>query len=195
LQLFPRKKIIQENQGNETHSVELSKPNTWRRRENQRSRGRRRAKQGMDALHENILQEESGIFEIRYVEWTKEAVFGFKRSRKSKLSESESKTGCSSSLVSENGLGIRFAEKSTSDEREKRKHRDTEREGEEGETEKGSWECGRHALAVTWPCLRTEISLRDPGVHTVGCHLRGIDGQYMSRRNERRVLTSRRTQP
>jgi hypothetical protein len=150
----------------------------------------------MDALHKNILQEESGIFEIRSVEWTKRLQFlDSKEAKKSKLSGSESKTGCSSNLVSENSLGIRFAEKSTSDEGEKRNTETQREKGRRERREKGSWECGRHALAVTWRCLRTEISLRDPGVRTVGCHLRRIDGQYMSRRNERRVLTSRRTQP
>jgi hypothetical protein len=72
----------------------------------------------------------------------KTAVFGFKRSTKSKLSGSESKTGCSSSLVSENSLGIRFAEKSTSDEGEKRNTQtDTERRGGErdGKGQLGVW--------------------------------------------------------
>ncbi len=36
----------------------------------------------MDALHENILQEESGIFEIRCVEWTKNYSFWIQKKHK-----------------------------------------------------------------------------------------------------------------
>jgi len=106
----------------------------------------------MDALHKNIVQEESGIFEIRYVEWTKRVQFLDSKEAKNRSSPGANpKPVAAASLVSENSLGIRFAEKSTSDEREKR-NTETQREGEEGETEKGSWDCGRHALGVTWRC-------------------------------------------
>jgi hypothetical protein len=119
LQLFPRKKIIQENQGNELTRSNSPSPILGQEEETREAEEEEQNK-GWTPYTKTYYKEERGIFEIRCVEWTKEAVFGFKRSRKSKLSGSESKTGCNSNLVSENSLGIRFAEKSTSDEREKR---------------------------------------------------------------------------
>lgn len=111
----------------------LSKPNTWTRRGNQRSRGRR-AKQGMDALHKNIVQEESGICEIRYVGWTKRLQFlDSKEAQNRSFPGANPKPVAAASLVSENSLGIRFAEKSTSDEREKR---NTARHREKGKRER-----------------------------------------------------------
>jgi hypothetical protein len=68
-----------------------------------------------------------------------------KEAQKSKLCGSESETGCSSSLVSENSLGIRFAEKSTSDERKKR-NTETRGGGRDGKREVGSVEGTRLLL-------------------------------------------------
>jgi hypothetical protein len=88
----------------------------------------------MDALHKNIVQEESGIFEIRYVEWTKRVQFLDSKEAKNRSSPGANpKPVAAASLVSENSLGIRFAEKSTSDEREKR---NTARHREKGKRER-----------------------------------------------------------